>query len=222
MRPSRRSGHTARQPVVEEYARLAPGYDAKWSFYVEATTRETLARLDLRPSDRLLDVGCGTGFLLHRLSGQHPAAQLTGVDPVPEMLAVARRRLPPEVVLQEGWAERLPFASESFDIVLSCNAFHYVRQPEAALREMSRVLSPGGRLVLTDWCDDYLAYRVCDLCLRLFSPAHFKVYRERDCLSLLRQTGHHDVDIDRYKISWLWGLMTASATKAPETGQVTA
>jgi ubiquinone/menaquinone biosynthesis C-methylase UbiE len=206
--------------VVEEYARLAPEYDAKWAFYVEATTRETLARLDLRPSDRLLDVGCGTGALLHRLSRQHPAAQLTGVDPVPEMLAVARRRLPPEVLLREGWAERLPFDDGQFDVVLSCNVFHYVRQPVAALREMSRVLSPGGRLLITDWCDDYLACRVCDLCLRLFSPAHFKVYRERECLSLLRETGHHDVDIDRYKISWLWGLMTARATKATAAGQM--
>ncbi len=200
--------------MAEEYARLAPEYDAKWAFYIEATTRETLARLELRPSERLLDVGCGTGFLLHRLSEQHSAAQLTGVDPVPEMLAVARRRLPPEILLREGWAERLPFADDQFEVVLSCNVFHYVRQPAAALHEMSRVLSPGGRLIITDWCDDYLACRACDLCLRLFSPAHFKVYRERECLSLLRESGHRDVGIDRYKISWLWGLMTARATKA--------
>ena len=207
-----------RQPVVEEYARLAPEYDAKWAFYVEATTRETLSRLDLRPADRLLDVGCGTGSLLQRLCRQHPAAQLTGVDPVPEMLAVARRRLPPEILLHEGWAEQLPFEEGRFEVVLSCNVFHYVRQPAAALREMSRVLSPGGRLVLTDWCDDYLACRICGLCLRLFSPAHFKVYRERECLSLLQETGHRDVDVDRYKISWLWGLMTARATKATNRG----
>ncbi len=200
--------------MVEEYARLAPEYDAKWSFYIEATTRETLARLDLRSQDRLLDVGCGTGALLQRLSRKHRAGQLSGVDPVPEMLAVARSRLPPEIELREGWAERLPFDDGQFDIVLSCNVFHYVREPAAALREMSRVLSPGGRLVLTDWCDDYLACRVCGLCLRLFSPAHFKVYRERECQSLLLETGHHDVDVERFKISWLWGLMTARATKA--------
>jgi ubiquinone/menaquinone biosynthesis C-methylase UbiE len=200
--------------VVEEYARLAPEYDEKWSFYVEATARETLSRLHLRPSDRLLDVGCGTGALLHRLSGQHRAAQLAGVDPVPEMLAVARRRLPPEILLQEGWAEQLPFDDDQFDVVLSCNVFHYVRQPVAALREMGRVLSPGGRLIITDWCDDYLACRLCDLCLRLFSPAHFRTYRKRECLNLLLEAGHQDVDVERYKISWLWGLMTARASKA--------
>jgi ubiquinone/menaquinone biosynthesis C-methylase UbiE len=202
----------AGSPVVAEYARLAPDYDDKWSFYVEATTRETLARLSLRPADRLLDVGCGTGVLLHRLARSHPAMLLCGVDPVPEMLAVARRRLPPEIGLREGWAERLPFENERFDVVVSCNMFHYIRQPAAALREMGRLLSPGGRLVITDWCDDYLACRACGWYLRLFSRAHFKVYRERECRHLLWEAGHRDLEVERYKISWLWGLMTATAT----------
>ncbi|MES1243253.1 MAG: methyltransferase domain-containing protein [Acidobacteriota bacterium] len=200
-------------PVVEEYQRLAPHYDAKWSFYIEATTRETLARLNLQPGERLLDVGCGTGALLQRLSA--PGAQLAGVDPVPEMLAMARRRLPPEVELRTGWAERLPFDSEQFDVVVSCNAFHYFHEPAATLTEMKRVLAPGGRLILTDWCDDYLACRVCDLYLRLFNRAYAKVYRRQECLRLLQEAGYRGVDVERYKISWLWGLMTATAASPP-------
>jgi ubiquinone/menaquinone biosynthesis C-methylase UbiE len=132
------------------------------------------------------------------------------------MLAVARRRLPAELDLREGWAERLPCETESFDIVVSCNIFHYVRQPAAALGEMARVLRPGGRLVITDWCDDYLACRLCDWYLRRFSRAHFKVYRERDCLNLLRAAGHAEPRVERYKISWLWGLMTARVRKETE------
>ena len=135
-----------KHPIVEEYRGLAAHYDARWSFYVEATTRETLARLTLGPGERLLDVGCGTGALLHALSQRHPDARLTGVDPVPEMLAVARRRLPREVELRTGWAERLPFERQRFDVVVSCNAFHYFREPVAALHEMGRVLAPGCRL----------------------------------------------------------------------------
>ncbi|HEX9793967.1 MAG TPA: class I SAM-dependent methyltransferase [Planctomycetota bacterium] len=135
-------------PIVKEYSRHAEVYDTKWSFYVEATTRETMSRLSLRRTDRVLDVGCGTGALLHRLSATYPGVKLSGVDPVPEMLAIARRKLSPSIELREGWAEHLPFAREQFDVVVSCNMFHYIRKPIAALREMRRVLRPGGPVVV--------------------------------------------------------------------------
>src|SRR5256885_2123977 len=97
------------EPVVEEYSRTAQSYDSRWSFYIGATTRETLARVNLSPADCVLDVGCGTGALLERIAHEYPDARLAGVDPVPEMLALARRKLPPEAELKEGWAERLPW-----------------------------------------------------------------------------------------------------------------
>jgi ubiquinone/menaquinone biosynthesis C-methylase UbiE len=115
-------------PVVAEYSRLAEEYDKKWSFYIEATTRETMRRLSVRSKDHVLDVGCGTGALLQQLHIAYPNAQLTGIDPVREMLKVARRRLPPTVELHEGWADRLPYADNTFNVVVSCNMFHYIRQ----------------------------------------------------------------------------------------------
>ncbi len=208
-----RHRQSSRSPVVEKYAGLARDYDKRWSFYLEATTRSTIARLDLAPHERLLDVGCGTGALLDRLARSHPSVRLAGVDPVPEMLAIARARLGSAVDLREGWAESLPFETEQFDRVVSCNMFHYVREPLAALLEMRRVLRPGGQLVVTDWCDDYLACRVCDFYLRLFSPAHVRMYGEKECARLVHEAGHARVDVQKYRISWLWGLMTATATK---------
>jgi ubiquinone/menaquinone biosynthesis C-methylase UbiE len=203
------------QRVVREYSRAAKDYDQKWSFYVDATTRETLSRLPaLKPHDRVLDVGCGTGELLARIAAKYPSARLAGIDPVPEMLEVAREKLVDDVDLRVGWADELPWPDESFELVVSCNMFHYVTHPVVAIREMNRVLYPGGRLVITDWCDDYLACRVCNVFLRLTSKAHYKTYRQAECASLLRQAGHLRPNIERYKISWLWGLMTASAEKS--------
>ena len=164
--------------------------------------------------DRSLEVSdLGTGALLYHLSLSYPQARLFGIDAVPEMLAVARRRLPPNVQLREGWAELLPFEDNQFDVVVSCSTFHYIRQPLLALREIDRVLRPGGQFTVTDWCDDYLACRICDLYLRLFNRAHFKTYGERECVRLLKETGFTEVTFERYKINWLWGLMTARATK---------
>ncbi len=140
--------------------------------------------------------------------------QLAGIDPSPEMLGLARHKLGTSVELRVAWAEEIPYRDNLFDVVASCSVFHYLRQPMVALKEMLRVLRPGGRLVITDWCDDYLACRVCDRVLRALSPAHFRTYRERECRELLQAAGVGAVLTERYKINWLWGMMTVKGRKS--------
>ena len=200
-------------PVVREYAAQARDYDRAWSFYIEATTRETLKRLPMSAQAKVLDVGCGTGELLRRLRAKYPDALLAGLDPVEEMLLVARDKLGGKEDLRVGYADSLPWRSASFDVVVSCNMFHYITHPIEALQEMGRVLRPGGVLVMTDWCDDYLACRLCNFYLRLTNRAFYKTYRQKECLDLFLAAGYSDVHIERYKISWLWGLMTAVVKK---------
>lgn len=200
-------------PVVAEYAKAAKHYDEKWAFYVEATTRETLRRLPLTAASRVLDVGCGTGELLRRVRANVPDAVLAGLDPVPEMLDVARDKLSSRDDLRVGYADRLPWNAGTFDVVVSCNMFHYISQPLVALREMARVLRPAGALVLTDWCDDYFACRICNLYLRLTNRAFYRTYRQAECLELLKVAGYEVQSFELYKISWLWGLMTAVARR---------
>src|SRR5258708_3917902 len=173
-----------------------------------------MSRLEIAPTASVLDVGCGTGELLVRLAAKYPNARLSGLDPVPEMLAVGRTKLSENVDLRAGWANELPWPDGAFDVVVSCNMFHYITHPVAAVQEMERVLRPGGRFVITDWCDDYLACRLCTAYLRLVSKAHYKTYRQAECVALLREAGHADAKVERYKINWLWGLMTAIAVKA--------
>ena len=201
-----------RRDVTQHYAKLAPEYDTRWSYYVRATTDATLQRLPERLGD-VLDIGCGTGALLVRLREWGTATQLTGVDASAEMLAIARERLPAEVSLHECWAEALPFEDDTFDTITSCNMFHFIRHPTAALKEMLRVLRPGGALVITDWCDDYLTCKLCDFYLRWFDPSHYRMYGSTECRAMLEAAKAHQVTIDKYKISILWGLMTATGFK---------
>lgn len=204
-----RSAHS----VLEEYSKLAPEYDRRWAFYIEATVGNTLRRLNAAGTERILDVGCGTGVLLARLARHHPPELLVGIEPVDAMRARARERLPGEVELRSGWAQALPFGDREFDVVVSCNMFHYVREPARALAEMHRVLRPGGRLVLTDWCDDYWSCRICDWYLRLVNPAYYRAYGSRECAERLAEAGFGGIDLERYKINWLWGLMTARGSR---------
>ncbi|HET7312851.1 class I SAM-dependent methyltransferase [Salinisphaera sp.] len=207
--------------ITREYTRLARAYDTKWSFYVDATTRSTLSRLNLRAHERLLDIGCGTGVLLHRLSADHPALQLTGLDPVPDMLRIARHRLAPDLELCAGWAEALPFMDDRFDVVVCCSMFHCIARPDIALREVRRVLEPDGRLVITDWCGDYLTCRMLKRYLRLSDRAQTYVHRAHELRQLAASAGFAATTTDRYKISRLWGMMTMTLRPAHTSVPIT-
>jgi ubiquinone/menaquinone biosynthesis C-methylase UbiE len=200
-------------PVRATFDRLAAAYDRRWARYTAATTRETLARLALRPGERLLDLGCGTGALLWELAIRG-ADRLTGVDLSPSMIALACARLPPAVRLAVADAGSLPFPAASFDVAVSNSSFHFWPQPHRALGELQRVLSPGGRLAITDWCGDYLACRLYDRVLRLLDPAHQQVLTAAACRRLLDATGWIDVRLERYRPTWPWGMMTATALTA--------
>jgi len=192
---------------------MAWEYDRRWARYVDRSVRATLARLSIpKTTGRVVDIGCGTGVLLGRLADTMPANRLVGIDLTPAMLAVARARLPAATALQIARAEALPLADDAVDTAISCNAFHYVRDPDRALREMYRVLRPGGRLVLTDWCHDDLACRLLDRWLRLTGRSHHRTYRAGQLAAMLETTGFAGITCDRYRLGW-WGMMTLTACR---------
>ena len=101
--------------------------------------------------DHVLDVACGTGVLAREAAKRVGAAgSVTGLDLNEGMLMVAKRILP-DVDWHQGDAADLPFADHRFDVVVSQFALMYFPDPVAALREMWRVLKPGGRLAVASW-----------------------------------------------------------------------
>ena len=109
---------------------------------------ETLVREgDLR-GRRILDLGCGTGRLAAALAERY-GATVTGVDPSPEMLKIARSRAPRGVIaLERGSAEDIPFPDASFERAMMQLVVHLVDRPQA-FAELRRVLVPDGRLVIS-------------------------------------------------------------------------
>jgi len=112
----------------------------------------TLGRLAL--GERVLDLGCGAGtdsLVAAQMVGQ--SGRVTGIDMTPEMLAKARAsaaEMGANVEFVEGEVERLPFADESFDVVISNGVIDLVPDKDAVFGEISRVLAPGGRIQIAD------------------------------------------------------------------------
>ncbi len=115
--------------------------------------RAALAKLELKPGEHVLDVGCGLAqdtAVLAQLVG--PGGRAVGFDASETLLAQARAQHP-QLELVRGDIASLPFPDASFDVVRTDRVLIHVVDPAAAMAEMARVLKPGGRLVLTegDW-----------------------------------------------------------------------
>jgi SAM-dependent methyltransferase len=99
---------------------------------------------------RVLDVACGTGVVARLAAAE--GGTVVGVDVDPALLAVARD-LEPGVDWLRGDAAALPLPDEAFDVAFCQQGLQFVAEPGHALRELHRVLSPGGRIALAVWCD---------------------------------------------------------------------
>lgn len=139
---------TALRPpgMAETYERiLVPVIFAPWAQDLIERARP------IGPADRILDLGCGTGIVARRLRERlGGGARITGVDASTEMIAMART-LAPELDWREGNAMKLPFADATFELAVSQQMLQFVPDRVAALREIRRVLVPGGRLVAATW-----------------------------------------------------------------------
>jgi demethylmenaquinone methyltransferase/2-methoxy-6-polyprenyl-1,4-benzoquinol methylase len=126
-------------PTYDRYAAaLSFGQDPRWRRFL-------VSRIEASAGDTVLDVATGTGAVARELLRQKRCT-VVGLDQSTEMLAEARRRLPADVTLVEGTAEKLPFDDASYDALTFTYLLRYVADPAATMRELARVVKPGGTI----------------------------------------------------------------------------
>ena len=128
----------------------ADAYDRFMGRYSVRLAPQMADLADVRPGQRVLDVGCGPGSLTAELVSRLGADAVTAVDPSEPFVAAARARNPGAEVLQAS-AERLPFPDGSFDAALAQLVVHFMSDPVAGLGEMARVTRPGGVVAACVW-----------------------------------------------------------------------
>ncbi len=142
----------------------AAGHDWALPFYDPIVTllggagarRALLDQAAIQAGHRVLDIGCGTGALVTLIKRLHPDADVVGLDPDPKALNRARRKAERTAVpiqLDQGFSDELPYPDASFDRVFSSFMLHHLQagEKERTLREVRRVLKPGGSLHLLDF-----------------------------------------------------------------------
>ncbi len=135
------------------FDRIAPSWDDYVASAYEADLQERLTRLlPWRQDMTVLDVGTGTGYLAGMMAPL--VGKVIGVDCSPAMLTLAGEKMARagyrQVTFQEGLAEHLPLATNSVDVAMCHMLLHHVVSPRTVLRELHRVVRPGGYLVIID------------------------------------------------------------------------
>ena len=128
----------------------AEAYDRFMGRYSQQLSPQLADLAGIRARQRVLDVGCGPGALTAELVRRVGEDAVSAVDPSDSFVAAARARFP-GVDVQSATAERLPFADATFDAVLAQLVVHFMTDPVAGLREMKRVVPPGGVVTACVW-----------------------------------------------------------------------
>jgi ubiquinone/menaquinone biosynthesis C-methylase UbiE len=179
---------------------VAQQFGATARAYLESETHSTGDDLELLaqevaaiPNAAVLDLGCGAGHASFAVAPH--AASVTAYDLTPEMLALVEReaaaRELPHITTVQGMAEELRFPKAHFDCVISRYSAHHWHDVPAALREVRRVLKPGGRALLIDTAGGETP--LLDTHLQaveiLRDPSHVRNYSAREWLALFREAG---------------------------------
>jgi ubiquinone/menaquinone biosynthesis C-methylase UbiE len=206
-------------PGAHGHERHGRDWIIHWAWLYDLTTgllgrrghrlRASIAdRLTLRPGDRVLDVGSGTGRLAVVLAQRvGPTGSVTGIDPSKEMGARATakaRRAEVSAEFQVAFAQQLPFSDASFDAVTCTLALHHVAELErpTAVAEMYRVLRPGGTLLIGE-------FRAPSRRRRWPRLHHFRAGNTiEQARELTASAGFTDITYADTNLSWL-GTITA-------------
>src|SRR5262249_106346 len=127
------AGHDWTLPLYDPLVKLLGGDSAR---------RVLVEQAGLRPGDRVLEIGCGTGALLMLISRAQPALELTGLDPDAKALQRARRKArtaPTAMRLDRGFSDALPYPDASFDRVFSCFMLHHLEGADEKVRTLREV-----------------------------------------------------------------------------------
>ena len=191
--------------ILEENRRLFNKWANKFDFKPfqmwMVKFHEPIIKINLS-GKKVLDISCGTGELLKNVLLKYPDTKLVGVDIAGEMLKKARKKLPKNVKLQKADVNKLPFNNESFDYVVSTEAFHHYYNQKNALNEMKRVTKKGGKVIIVDI--NFL-FKTVNYIFQILESGCVKVNDKEEMRRKFKEAGFKKI---KQKRNFLFSVMT--------------
>lgn len=180
-----------------QFDEWSSSYDSSWLQRAFFAPSHRLILRNLKEGEgRLLDVGCGTGKFLAQLLGLRQGMDVVGLDLSEPMLDQCQARCrpwDPRMSVVRADSQRLPFADDTFDMVTCSHSFHHYPDQSAVVKEMYRVLRPGGQLLLIDGYRDLpLGWFMFDVVVT-WMEGEVKHCSARQLRELFRAAGFADI-----------------------------
>jgi ubiquinone/menaquinone biosynthesis C-methylase UbiE len=199
---------------IKRFNKWAGSYDTGIvSIFFKRCNRKVCQLVNLQDGMKLLDVGCGTGSLLKELSLSGKELSLYGIDLSPEMINAARVKLQDKkhIEFYEGSAADLPFESNFFDYVVCMNSLHHHPDPNQSLTEMTRVLKPGGVMIIMDGFVDSTVRKVLSRTANVLrNEGKVQRFKREELQHIFRSLGYESIIQQTFLFSMLitWGTKT--------------
>jgi ubiquinone/menaquinone biosynthesis C-methylase UbiE len=188
--------------IVDEFTRQALPFSQRPELSNEASFKLMLEMSGVNARDKVLDVACGPGIVACAFAAV--AAHVTGIDITPAMIERARQlqhdKGQSNLTWQVGDVLPLPYANDTFSLVVTRFTFHHFVDPQAVLGEMMRVCQPGGRVLVSDpapAADKQDAYNRIE---KLREPSHVRALTSAELLSMAQSVGLTNIKAAYYKL----------------------
>jgi ubiquinone/menaquinone biosynthesis C-methylase UbiE len=180
-----------KEMTIDQFTRQAQGYARSTTIRNDDVLKRFVALAKLSANDTTLDVACGPGLVVCAFAPH--VRHATGIDITPAMLEQARQLQAEKGLRNVSWIEgdvsRLPFADGEFSVVTSRYAFHHFADPRAVLREMIRVMKPGGAIVIADSAPAATKAEAFNRMEKLRDPSHGRALSIEKWEQLLAEAG---------------------------------
>jgi ubiquinone/menaquinone biosynthesis C-methylase UbiE len=200
------------EQVEKHYNNLAKVYEKRWRNYLVNTSKEIIKNLNLKSNLKILDVACGTGFLIKKLLETNSKIEITGIDISKEMIAIAKKRFEnnKNVTLIKANAEKFE-VKDKFNIIIFNSAMHYIKDIEDLIVKLRQLLSSNGYLIIVDWSKDPLLFKLLNLYWKFRIKAFKGIYNQNKIKKILTKNSFNVIQSYTFNATKFWKLYLIKA-----------